>query len=146
MQADHADNFAIKQRQMVALFGSRRLALKPTRNAWWSNSPVLARKSTRKPRRCRTAWPGKLTSRHGVSPSDGLASAACHRLAQAAVIIERMAILWSIAAARASRALISLAFSRPRFSSAGAGSLAKPVSKWAAAPIDTRPRLRQMGA
>lgn len=38
------------------------------------------------------------------------------RLAQAAVIVERMAILWSIAAARAVRALISLAFSRPRFS------------------------------
>lgn len=34
------------------------------------------------------------------------------RLAQTAVIIERMAILRSIAAARASRALISLAFSR----------------------------------
>lgn len=38
------------------------------------------------------------------------------RLAQAAVIIERKTILRSIAAARASRALISLAFSRPRFS------------------------------
>ncbi len=146
MQADHADNFAIQQRQMVAMFGSRRLALKPTRNAWWSNSPVLAHKSARKPRRYRTAWPAKLTSRHGVSPSDGSASAACDRLAQAAVIVERMAILWSIGAARARRALISLAFSRPRFSGAGAGSPAKPVNRRAAAPIEARPCLRQMRA
>ncbi|GHK18760.1 hypothetical protein ECZU03_25490 [Escherichia coli] len=38
------------------------------------------------------------------------------RLAQAAVIIERMAILRSIAGGARQPALISLAFSRPRFS------------------------------
>ncbi|STL49543.1 Uncharacterised protein [Escherichia coli] len=62
------------------------------------------------------------------------------RLAQAAVIVERMAILWSIAGgARQAGVNFTGVFHGHGFPGAGGGSPAKPVNRRAAAPIDSAP-------
>ncbi len=71
------------------MFGSRRLALKPTETRGGQTPPVLAHKSTRKPRGVVLRGRAKLTSRHGVSPSVDQRQQRVDRLAQAAVIVER---------------------------------------------------------
>ena len=61
------------------------------------------------------------------------------RLAQAAVIVERMAILWSIAGgARQAGVNFTGVFTATVFQTL-AQIPAKPVNKWAAAPIDSAP-------
>ncbi|VEC57872.1 Uncharacterised protein [Escherichia coli] len=60
MQADHADNFAIQQRQMVAHVWGAQVGVKAhAKRMVVKLPPVLAHKSARKPRRYRTAWPGE---------------------------------------------------------------------------------------
>ncbi len=70
------------------MFGSRRLALKPSETRDGQTPPVLAHKSARKPVGVVLRSRAKLTSRHGVSPSMNQRQQLVDRLAQAAVIIE----------------------------------------------------------